>query len=222
MKTEIRHGFYLYPSPLLRELQILELLEDNPFLSQAAIAKEVGLAVAMVNKYIADFYKNGHIEKEAYSENRYVYRLTPKGKKTMQYHLYSYTAELIRLYSTVKERVLMTLYSVVPEQESEIKVVLYGAGEIAEVVFNALMGLENTKIVGIIDDSEDKQEKVFYQFPIRSPHDLDQMDPDVVIITSWHYAHEMALSIKELHGEKYEVRALNKGAGVKLENKGVE
>ena len=219
MKTEIKQASYFYPSPLMRELQILELLDENPFLSQAAIAREVDLAVAMVNRYITNFHNEGYIEKEAYAENRYVYRLTPRGKEKMQYHLFSYMAELLRLYSTVKERVLMTLYSVVPEQESEIRVVLYGAGEVAEVMFNALMGLRNVEIAGIIDDSEEKQEKTFYRFPIHSPRELGQMDPDVVIITSWFHAHEMFSRIRGLYGDKYKVVKLNARAGEGLESR---
>ncbi len=210
MKTEIKHSSYLYPSPLLRELQILELLDANPFLSQAAVAQEVDLAVAMVNKYIANFYNEGYIDKEAYSENRYVYRLTPRGKEKMQYHLFSYTAELLKLYSMVKDRVLIILDEFLSEQKGNIKVALYGAGEVAEVVFNTLMDMENIIITGIVDDSVEKQKKTFYSFPVMSPQKLDQINPDVVIIASWFYTKEISDRIKELHGNKYKVIGLNK------------
>lgn len=210
MKTEIKYSSYLYPSPLLRELQILELLDANPFLSQAAVAQEVDLAVAMVNKYIANFYNEGYIDKEAYSENRYVYRLTPRGKEKMQYHLFSYTAELLKLYSMVKDRVLIILDEFLSEQKGNIKVALYGAGEVAEVVFNTLMDMENIIITGIVDDSVEKQKKTFYSFPVMSPQKLDQINPDVVIIASWFYTKEISDRIKELHGNKYKVIGLNK------------
>jgi len=209
MKTEIKSSSYLYPSPLLRELQILELLDANPFLSQAAVAQEVDLAVAMVNKYISNFYNEGYLNKEAYSENRYVYRLTPKGKEKMQYHLFSYTAELLKLYSMVKDRVLIILEEFLSEQKGKMKVALYGAGEVAEVIFNTLMDMENVIITGIVDDSVEKQKKTFYSFPVMSPQKLDQISPDVVIITSWFYTREMSNRIKELHGSKYKVIGLN-------------
>jgi len=220
MKTEIRHGSYLYPSPLLRELQILELLDENPYLSQAAVAQEVELAVAMVNKYITSFYNEGYIEKEAYLENRYVYKLTLKGKKKMQYHLFSFTAELIKLYSTVKERILIALEQVIPGQESNVRIALYGAGEVAEVVFNTLMEMENIEIAGVIDDSLEKQKKVFYSFPIQSPGKLEEINPDVILITSWFHAHDMLLRIEDLYGDRYKTVSLNTWEGEAIENRG--
>ena len=59
----MRYQSYLYPSPLLRELQILELIKKKESISQSKIAKETGLTVAMVNNYIARLTNKEYIKK---------------------------------------------------------------------------------------------------------------------------------------------------------------
>lgn len=80
-----------------QELNILQILSDNPDLSQRQIAKESGLSIGMVNNLIKKCVKTGLIKIENLNARSMRYILTPKGieektKKTLSYIARSYRA----------------------------------------------------------------------------------------------------------------------------------
>src|SRR3712207_3346426 len=94
---------YLEPSPRLRELQLMELLADQPETSQSALAEMVGLTPARVNAYIRMFLERQYIATEQKPRGM-AYHLTPLGRRCLAYHQVTYRAELVRLTRAARQR----------------------------------------------------------------------------------------------------------------------
>lgn len=199
----MRYQSYLYPSPLLRELQILELIKKKESISQSKIAKETGLTVAMVNNYIARLTNKEYIKKHSISGNLMKYIITEKGEKRIRYHLFSWTAELLDIYSIVKTKLLLFIQENILSNHS--KVILYGAGEVAEVLFNAIQESEKIKIIGIVDDDINKVGSLFYNLKIQEFSKIDEMRPDIIIVTSWNYGDLITNKLYKSFKNDYEI-----------------
>ncbi|MBI3448777.1 MAG: winged helix-turn-helix transcriptional regulator [Acidobacteria bacterium] len=75
----IESEFY-EPSPLLRELQVLSILANNPEASQKEIALEVGLAPSMIHNYIHALAEAGLVEFHGPTRRRLRYVVTDSGR----------------------------------------------------------------------------------------------------------------------------------------------
>lgn len=61
------------------DLQILRHIEENPDITQADLATQLGVAVGSVNWYIKRLVNKGHIKVAQMQRRRLRYLLTPKG-----------------------------------------------------------------------------------------------------------------------------------------------
>jgi len=88
-------GFdFLKPTPLLRKLQILRLISQNPKRSQNQLAKELRFSVSAVNRIVRELQRDGALICQT---NAWI--LTDKGKKFMLELAATYNAELESLAS---------------------------------------------------------------------------------------------------------------------------
>ena len=67
-------------SSILRQLLILEDLDQNLNVSQRRLAERMGMAVSLVNRRIKSFIKNGHVQILNPNVRPYAYR--PAGEST--------------------------------------------------------------------------------------------------------------------------------------------
>ncbi len=172
---------YLEPSPRMRELQLMELLEGQPQTSQSSLASLVGLTPARVNAYIRMLKEREYITTEQLSQGM-AYRLTPQGRRCLAYHQVSYRAELVRLTQATRSRFRQFFGEL--RKQGVFRVALYGAGETGEVVMDALTGTEVVTVVCVIDDDPVKRGRLCRGAPIRHRSELRGLAPDAVVITS--------------------------------------
>ena len=177
----MEHTRYLEPSPRMRELQLMELLADQPESSQSLLAERVGLTPARVNAYIRIFAERGHLVAEHKSRGM-AYRLTAEGRKCLAYHQVSYRAELVRL--TRSARVRFREFFRELRDRGVGRVVLYGAGETGEVVLDALAGCDWVRVAAVVDDAPAKQGMKLHGVCIASPDVLAGVEADAVVVTS--------------------------------------
>ena len=168
-------------SPLFKRLLILTALEQNPAISQHALAHEVGLTSSMVNNYIRELSKNRLISITGTTNRTMSYTLTSKGIKEKMGLLIAYNLETTALYMGAKREFAQRLQQIY--DEGIHRAVLFGAGETAEILYNASKSL-NLEIIGVVDSDPAKQEKVFGNRIIKPPHYIEEMKPDGVIIAS--------------------------------------
>lgn len=175
------HTGYLEPSPQLRELQLMELLAEQPETSQSVLAARVGLTPARVNAYIRIFAERGHLVAEHRSRGM-VYRLTPEGRHCLTYHQVSYRAELVRLARSARER-FREFFRELGDQGVR-RIVLYGAGETGEVVLDALAGWDGVRVVALVDDDEALHGRLVHGVPVSAPALLEGVEADAVVVAS--------------------------------------
>jgi DNA-binding MarR family transcriptional regulator len=168
-------------SPLLKRLLILMAIEENPHISQNNLAEDVGLTSSMVNNYIRELSKKGMISIKGKTNRTMSYNLTPKGLKEKMSLLIAYTIETTELYQDAKQEFAGKLKEVY--DEGIHNVVLFGAGETAEILYNASKSLD-IEIIGIVDNDPEKQGKLFGNLVVQPPGFIERIKPDGVIIAS--------------------------------------
>jgi DNA-binding MarR family transcriptional regulator len=119
-------------SPLPRELQILEQIENNPDTTQATLAEQLGVAVGTVNFAVKRLIKKGYIRVKQLERRRLKYIITPAGialrtKLAMDSLQYS-----MRLYRETRERAKQLITQA--KRQGATALVIDGNGELADVV----------------------------------------------------------------------------------------
>lgn len=181
----------------MRELNLLECLETSPNISQSTMAKQVGLTPAMVNTYIRRFQSEGLLSTEELSRGM-AYHLTAKGRDRLQYHRVTFRAELVRMIQAARK--LFQGYFRDLARDGICSVVLYGAGETAEVALDALDGTNIVQVLAVIDDDPTKQGSPLRGVPVVSAGAIAQLNPQAVVITSVVFASQ----IRDRIGEEFQ------------------
>ncbi len=193
---------FLKPTEHLRNLQLLEEVSRDSNVSQRKLSSSLGVALAVTNACLKKMVKKGHIKVKGINHKRIAYYLTPEGfteKSRLTYHFLQHT---INYYVNLKKNIGSKLDLI---SKSGIKRILfYGAGEVMEV---ALICLHETnfELVGIIDDSKDKQGKKIFGFSIGFPETIKSLAPEAILITSIRYKDRIFDNLKkdkELEGIK--------------------
>lgn len=144
------------------ELDILNIVAENPITSQRKIAEETGISLGQVNFLIKKFVKKGLIKIEGQTPKSLRYNLTPKGmaekaERTLQYIKISYTAVKNRT-NRIKE---LGLYY----KEAGYSICLVGKqDEMMEICILALNDANVEYQIGTPLDNE-KNTVVFYWEP---------------------------------------------------------
>jgi DNA-binding MarR family transcriptional regulator len=134
----------------IRELAILEKLENNGHLTQRDLSKEVGIALGLVNHLLKKMVKKGWIKIKNIDAKKIRYLITPEGAMEKSSLLYKRVESTIHFYLDAKR--------VIKEKVEHLKgdgvksVSIYGINHISEVLFIVLkeLGLE---LVCIVDDN---------------------------------------------------------------------
>ena len=196
---------FLVCSPLFKRLLILTAVEKNPTISQHTLAHEVGLTSSMVNNYIRDLSKEALIKIKGRTNRTMTYNLTAKGFKEKMSLLVAYNLETTALYMDAKQEFAHRLQEIY--DEGVHRAVLFGAGETAEILYNASKSLA-LEIIGIVDNDPDKQGKSFANLIVEPPHRIERIKPDGVIIASIGRQDEIYILIKSLEAKGVRVKKI--------------
>jgi DNA-binding MarR family transcriptional regulator len=181
---------YLFkPSERMRDLQLLEEIEQNPKVSQRELSNKFGIALGVTNACIKRMARRGLIRLKGFRPRRIAYYLTPKGfaeKSKLTLRFLSYN---IHHYAEMKKQISKTLIEM---QSSGVKrVAFYGLGDEMEVAYITFQGL-NMKLVGIVDDERNWGKRVL-GYKVIGPSEVKKLNPDAILITS---VNDQILSIK--------------------------
>jgi len=196
-------------SPLFKRLLILSAVEKNPHISQNNLANEVGLTSSMVNNYIRELSKKELIRIKGNTNRTMNYNLTPKGFEEKMSLLVAYSLETTGLYQDAKQEFAQRLQEIY--EEGVHNAVLFGAGETAEILYNASKSLD-LEIIGIVDNDPDKQGKLFGNLIIQPPDFIERISPDGVIIASVGRQDEIYKQINSLSSKGIAIRTIGSSA----------
>jgi len=191
---------YLFrPSERMRDLQMLEEIEQNPRVSQRQLSNKFGIALGVTNACIKRMARRGLIRLKGLPPRRIAYYLTPKGfteKTRLTLRFLSYN---IQHYSEMKKLISKRLLEI--ESSGARRILFYGVGDEMEVAYITLQGV-NLTLVGIVDDDEKKQGRDLFGYRVQEPEAISSLRPEVVLITSLTNGEKISEGLKKQMGIK--------------------
>jgi len=180
MRTKRSEAFFIR-SPRMNQHQILKNLATDANLTQAELARRCGLSVAMVNNYMKEICKAGLLQYHRRSTKSVSYHLTADGHREVSEVEAKLLQEVVETFENGKERFRERILS--QSRGLLRRVVLYGSGDFAQLVFLALEST-NVSVIGICDDDPAQIGKDWCGRKVLDPSHIPYMDPDAVIIAS--------------------------------------
>jgi predicted transcriptional regulator len=178
MQMKDFQGLYLQ-SPKLNQLNILKEVAANAKITQAELAKRCSLSVAMVNNYMKELCRTGLLEYHRRSSKSISYHLTSSGEQHLNTLHAEMIDEMVAMFVAAKEKIRDRILS---QAHSELqRVVLFGSGHLAQLVFHALE-LAGIRIVGICSDDPKAVGRDFCGREILSPSQIRFIAPDAVVV----------------------------------------
>lgn len=176
---------FFSPTSQLKELLLLQHIENRPDTTQKEIAEVISGAASMVNVYIDRLEENGYIIRDYKSAKIVYYNITQEGVKRKNYLSITYFHELLKLYRLAEDN--MKDFLVKLESKGYRNILLYGAGEVAEILLGIIKERRDKplKVLALIDDKEEKQNKEVQGYKIISIGDIKDYDHDGIVIASY-------------------------------------
>jgi DNA-binding MarR family transcriptional regulator len=169
------------PSERMRDLQLLEEIEQNPKVSQRELSHKFGIALGVTNACIKRMARRGLIRLKGFPPRRIAYYVTPKGfaeKAKLTLHFLSYN---IQHYAEMKKLISKKLLDM--QAEGVKRVLFYGVGDEMEVAYITLQGA-NLSLVGIADGDETNWGRIIFGHRVAGLKELRTLKADAIFITS--------------------------------------
>ena len=112
-----------------RDMDLLAHIEQNPDISQASLARELGVAVGTINWHIKRLVEKGYVKVKRAQKKKLRYIITPEGLALRARLTIDYVRNQFNLYRRIRERMLTLLSEI--DGQKEVRII--GDGEIAEV-----------------------------------------------------------------------------------------
>jgi len=194
MRTKAPDLLYL-SSPRMNQFLILSALAEDPFLTQAALAHRCSLSVAMVNNYLKELCEAGLMEYQRKSLKSVSYHVTDLGRAQLEILESELTGDAIERFARAKERIQRRILSQCPNSRLR-RVILYGSGHLAELVFHALAQAD-VRVIGICDE-DPRFGPEWCGCPVIDASQVARMRPDAIIITDWRHTDSAWNKLKAL------------------------
>ncbi|MFQ5427974.1 MAG: winged helix-turn-helix transcriptional regulator [Thermodesulfobacteriota bacterium] len=162
-----------------RSLLLLDEISRDHHITQRDLSQRLGLALGLVNSYLKNLASRGYITVSTIPRKRYSYYLTPRGLAEKSRLTYQHLQNFTNLYKVARKD-FQRLFEALLHSKRR-KIVFCGVDETAEIAYLSLMERGLT-LAGVIDE---KKEGNFFSLPIRRVEDLQDLEYDVVVITSF-------------------------------------
>ena len=189
---------FFNPTSDLKELLLLQHIEEKPNTTHKEMAKIIQGAASMVNVYIDRMEEDGYLHRKYQSAKIVYYNITAEGIKRKKFLLINYLRELLDLYKLAKDNVENFLSEV--ERKGNKKILIYGAGEVAETILGVIRDRNKggLKVLAVVDDDKNLQGKELLGFKIISREEIKQYEHDGIIITSYAFEDEILEKLAEI------------------------
>jgi len=171
-----------------RALQLLRAVEQNSHVTQRSLATQMGVALGLTNLYLKRLAHKGYIKINTIPSHRIKYLLTPEGMIEKSRLTYQYMQHSLSYYRDIRQRLKQLLFGL--SQMGAKRIVVYGTGELAELVYLTLREMDLT-LMGFVDDA---QGQTFLSYPLRPIEALMQWTYDAVLIAD-------LTDVKKIHAQ---------------------
>ncbi len=114
-----------------RELTLLEQIEQDPDITQASLATQLGVAVGTVNWHLKRFVEKGLVKVERAQRRKLRYIITPKGIALRARLTVDFIEQSFNLYRRVRERAQGNIQKLQDAGYTSVRI--NGNGEVAEI-----------------------------------------------------------------------------------------
>ena len=155
---------FFKPTLLYKEFMILDMIEKNPNITQRNMSDDLGISVSLINDHLSTFEDNGYIKRIKHSSKMVDYQITTKGIERKKVLNIGYLSSAQSLYNSAKENIEKFLRQI--EEKGFKNILLYGAGEVCEILLSTLLSDTSIKIkcLAVIDDDLNKIGKEIYHW----------------------------------------------------------
>ena len=178
------------------EFKILEEIGQGKSFTQRDLSKKFNIALGLSNAYIRRLIEKGYVMVSTMPRKRVFYNLTPKGILEKSRLTLMYMRDSFEYYRFLRKSIQQTLDSLV--QSGVRRVVIFGTGEIAEIVFIMLRqsGMQPWSVV----EFEPKKTH-FLGLEVCGADRLNKDDFDVIIVAEEIYedSSHLAKAIREMN-----------------------
>ncbi len=136
------------PNEELRELTLLENIENDPNVNQSTLATQLGVAVGTVNWHIKRLIAKGYVKVKRAERKKLRYIITPEGIALRARLAVDYVERSFSLYRKTRQRVSEYLSQVKNAGYNHVRIV--GKGDVADVC--RLTCLEHG--IGVVNDQD--------------------------------------------------------------------
>ena len=190
---------FFKPTALYKEFMILDLIEKNKNITQRKMSESIGIAVSMVNKYLDDYEKSGYIKRKYKTTKTVKYLVTKKGTERRKLLNIWYLKSSHDVYISAKDNITSFLNQII--EKGFKKILLYGAGEVAEIMLQVMNDDNNIplKVLAVVDDDMNRQEEFIVNFPIISKENINQFDHDGILVSSYKHHEVIRKNLVEIN-----------------------
>lgn len=114
-----------------RDLIILEKIEQNPDVTQASIANQLGVAVGTVNWHLKRLIQKGYVKVRRVARRKLLYIITPEGLALRANLTLDYIQSSFEMYRLVRGRAQVALNRI--QKKGFNTVYIHGDGDVAEI-----------------------------------------------------------------------------------------
>ncbi len=114
-----------------RELTLLEQIEQDPDITQASLATQLGVAVGTVNWHIKRLIEKGYVKVKRAERRKLRYIITPEGIALRAKLTVDFIEQSFKFYRLIRQRAQKELDTLKSEGYKEIRI--RGNGEVAEI-----------------------------------------------------------------------------------------
>ncbi len=115
----------------LRELTLLENIENNPDVNQSTLAAQLGVAVGTVNWHLKRLVAKGYVKVKRAERKKLRYIITPEGIALRARLAVDYVEHSFSLYRKTRQRVNEHLKAVEAAGQTQVRIL--GRGDIADI-----------------------------------------------------------------------------------------
>ncbi len=164
---------------------LLDLIEKDPCVTQRQMSQTLDVALSMVNSYIDQYEKKGYLKRHYTSKKDVQYQISKEGRERGKLLNINYLSATQTLYNSAKDNIESFIVQI--EAKGFHRILLYGAGEVAEILLEAIKSRPNNllTIVGIIDDDPKKVGLTLVDVPIIAKSSMNQFDFDGILVSSY-------------------------------------
>jgi DNA-binding MarR family transcriptional regulator len=162
----------------VKTLEILEEISNNGTVTQRELSRKVGIALGLANFYIKRLVQKGYVEVLYLERNRLGYLITPKGIAEKSNLTYRYIQRSYHYVRKVRIEMRNRLRELAREGVS--LVVLYGAGDLAEVAYLAMQEA-GMKLGGVVDPH--RSGRPFLGYTVHPVSAIPRLTYDRILLT---------------------------------------